>query len=186
MKKTILAAALIAANVASVAEAAVFDFAGTFQMRDPTGALMQNDTTLTGTMDLDMGTGAATASIVSTMPFFGSMWTAHDITMQMTGPATAAGDMMFDWGATTNIHVTVDFGVTMNGDGSIDFVTLDGPSADGIAGNPMDNGPFPGFNAAFLGTATPQEVAAVPVPAAVWLFGSGLLGLVGVARRKAA
>jgi hypothetical protein len=27
---------------------------------------------------------------------------------------------------------------------------------------------------------------AVPVPAAVWLFGSGLLGLVGVARRKAA
>lgn len=27
-------------------------------------------------------------------------------------------------------------------------------------------------------------VAAVPVPAAVWLFGSGLLGLVGIARRK--
>jgi hypothetical protein len=25
----------------------------------------------------------------------------------------------------------------------------------------------------------------VPLPAAVWLFGSGLLGLVGVARRKA-
>ena len=30
-------------------------------------------------------------------------------------------------------------------------------------------------------TATP---AAVPVPAAVWLFGSGLAGLVGVARRR--
>ncbi len=28
-------------------------------------------------------------------------------------------------------------------------------------------------------------VSAVPVPAAVWLFGSGLLGLVGVARRSA-
>jgi hypothetical protein len=26
----------------------------------------------------------------------------------------------------------------------------------------------------------------VPVPAAVWLFGSGLLGLVGIARRKSA
>jgi len=28
-------------------------------------------------------------------------------------------------------------------------------------------------------------VSSVPVPAAVWLFGSGLLGLVGIARRKA-
>lgn len=30
------------------------------------------------------------------------------------------------------------------------------------------------------------NVSTVPVPAAVWLFGSGLLGLMGIARRKAA
>ena len=29
-----------------------------------------------------------------------------------------------------------------------------------------------------------MEISAVPVPAAVWLFGSGLIGLVGFARRK--
>jgi len=29
-----------------------------------------------------------------------------------------------------------------------------------------------------------QDLSAVPIPAAVWLFGSGLLGLVGMARRK--
>jgi len=29
-------------------------------------------------------------------------------------------------------------------------------------------------------------VSAVPVPAAFWLFGSGLIGLVGFARRKKA
>lgn len=29
------------------------------------------------------------------------------------------------------------------------------------------------------------EVTVVPVPAAVWLFGSGLIGLIGIARRKA-
>ncbi len=28
------------------------------------------------------------------------------------------------------------------------------------------------------------DVSAVPVPAAVWLFGSGLIGLLGLARRK--
>ena len=30
------------------------------------------------------------------------------------------------------------------------------------------------------------EVSAVPLPAAIWLFGSGLLGLISVARRKVA
>jgi len=30
------------------------------------------------------------------------------------------------------------------------------------------------------------QLAAVPIPAAVWLFGSGLIGLIGVARRKKA
>lgn len=30
------------------------------------------------------------------------------------------------------------------------------------------------------------EVSAVPVPSAVWLFGSGLIGLIGIARKKAA
>lgn len=34
------------------------------------------------------------------------------------------------------------------------------------------------------GVVTAAPVAAVPVPAAAWLLGSGLLGLVGVARRK--
>jgi hypothetical protein len=31
-----------------------------------------------------------------------------------------------------------------------------------------------------------SQTTAVPIPAAVWLFGSGLVGIVGVARRKAA
>ncbi len=34
------------------------------------------------------------------------------------------------------------------------------------------------------GSQCALDVSAVPVPAAVWLFGSGLIGLVGIARRK--
>ena len=49
------------------------------------------------------------------------------------------------------------------------------------------NGPFLGA-AKFQSTGEFGEqsdwVGAVPVPATVWLFGSGLLGLVGIARRK--
>lgn len=36
------------------------------------------------------------------------------------------------------------------------------------------------------GSVLSVDAAIVPVPAAVWLFGSGLLGLVGIARRKKA
>ncbi len=40
-------------------------------------------------------------------------------------------------------------------------------------------------NKMFYGWAVQSgDVSAVPVPAAAWLFGSGLLGLIGVARRK--
>ena len=59
----------------------------------------------------------------------------------------------------------------------------------GIGGNPMQDGPFgnnyANFDAQEL-TITSYTPSAIPVPAAVWLFGSGLLGLVGVARRKKA
>lgn len=39
---------------------------------------------------------------------------------------------------------------------------------------------------AFAWAVHTGDVSAVPVPAAIWLFGSGLLGLVGIARRKKA
>jgi hypothetical protein len=67
------------------------------------------------------------------------------------------------------------------------MASVDG-NGDGIMGIPMPGGgPFPGFNANFSAnlTASPNPTTApIPVPAAVWLFGSGLLGLVGIARRK--
>jgi hypothetical protein len=59
----------------------------------------------------------------------------------------------------------------------------------GVGGSPMLSGPFPGYNANFDVdtihiTSVVPDSQPVPVPAAVWLFGSGLLGLVGIARRK--
>ena len=70
-------------------------------------------------------------------------------------------------------------GLTAN---DFNFFGTPGPGA----GNP---GPYLSV-ARFQDTGIDQEfsdfVGAVPVPAAVWLFGSGLLGLVGIARRRRA
>lgn len=59
-------------------------------------------------------------------------------------------------------------------------------SDDGISGVAMATDPFLAHNANFDVTemVITSVISDVPVPAAVWLFGSGLLGLVGVARRK--
>lgn len=54
--------------------------------------------------------------------------------------------------------------------------------ADTIAGSPMIDGPFPGFSASFdIGS---EGIHVVPIPATFWLFGSGLLGLIGISRHK--
>jgi len=46
--------------------------------------------------------------------------------------------------------------------------------------------PYLDYQVTFSAESLTATVSAVPVPAAVWLFGSGLLGLVGISRRKPA
>jgi hypothetical protein len=59
---------------------------------------------------------------------------------------------------------------------------------DGFAGSPMIDGPFVGLNVNFdIGSGnslTVLSVSEVPVPAAIWLFASGLMGIIGIARRR--
>ena len=127
------------------------------------------------TWDFDAGTVA----IANSTAFFGSVWTAHDTTFTDNGPdyGTTPADvnMLFDWSASTDIPVTIAWDVTATGNAagdtgavSVVYTTITAASGD-----------FPGFHPAFNGSLTK-----VPVPAAVWLFGSGLVGLVGVARRR--
>ena len=71
---------------------------------------------------------------------------------------------------------------------SIDFVAIPPPGSStldifaGAHGDWQDGAGQSILNVNYVGAQV--NVNAVPVPAAVWLFGSGLIGLVGIARRK--
>jgi hypothetical protein len=89
-----------------------------------------------------------------------------------TGDASAEAsvDLFDDVGAFDILEIVNENSPDINTGGNFEFTLLSGLS-----------NPISGFVDTF-GEAT----AVIPVPAAVWLFGSGLLGLVGAARRKQA
>ena len=84
---------------------------------------------------------------------------------------------IFDSTAPHNIYQGLA-GAAPTLDTVFDLVSVDG-DGDGIPGLLMIDGAFIDFSANF-------SLQAVPIPPALWLFGSGLLGLVGIARRKKA
>lgn len=166
---------------------------------DLSGGFTSSDPAVTGSMTMDLGTGTGSGSLQPSVPFTHGFWTAHSIVLTAIGPGTVHADMMIDWidispntGINGPLPVTAEFGMTptapCSGMGcyavgnTFTMITLDGIVA-GVPGNPMTTGPFQGFNAAFNGTLT-VTASTVPVPAAVWLFGSGLMGLLGLARRR--
>ena len=71
-----------------------------------------------------------------------------------------------DW---FRLAISTDAGTSWSGDTSIIFL-----GANSYTVNFSD------------GSVLEVDVKVIPVPAAVWLFGSGLLGLVGITRRKKA
>ncbi len=93
--------------------------------------------------------------------------------------APVLGDVPFTGGSSTGLDYYLDTLVD-NGDGTFGFIIKwtakikQGSTFDSNISRWRLEGTFD----------TNAATSAVPVPAAVWLFGSGLLGLVGVARRK--
>jgi hypothetical protein len=141
---------------------------------------------------------SATGVMNSIQPFFGQPWTATQqkwfdthsspltwsggfsagissftYTFHLTGNQVAAG-VFFDWNASTSIPMLTIYDCPVTGGGACTGNSL-----------PVVSGPFPGAQFNFNGvTADDFPVSGVPVPAAVWLMGSGLIGLISLARRK--
>jgi len=200
MKKSTLAVSLALILGSTVASAATMT-SGTFTMLSSGGNPVGTFPDVTGNI------GGGTWAVASTSAFFGNVWTAHSgttfgpgtytidtveggvYTNVTVGTGQVGGHILFDWNTAANIDVVNVWDVSTAG-GVTTYTSTDVCSGnagaggactgDGVRGLAMIDGAFPGFNANF------DFTTAVPVPAAVWLFGSGLLGLVGVARRKKA
>jgi len=95
------------------------------------------------------------------------------------GFSPSGGFLLAD-GAGSTLMATLTF--TAIADGSAAFTIADDLATFGGYAN-LVGAPI---SVANIGTSVTIGTAVVPVPAAVWLFGSGLLGLVGVARRRTA
>jgi hypothetical protein len=144
--------------------------------------------------------GIPVSIVMDAAGFFGAVAGGLTTSDNLSGGGVvgATEGFLFDFG---KFSYTLPMGPTLLGTTTFNTTNIGSPglgdnpsgtlplSDDGIGGSPMPAGPFPGFNANFdILTAHITNVdtggPAVPVPAAVWLFGSGLLGLVGVARRR--
>ena len=72
--------------------------------------------------------------------------------------------------------------VVLGGVGNPDFSTAGSPIRFGYV--TRNGGSNTGRTLQSIGGVDNWSVTVVPIPAAVWLFGSGLIGLIGIARRK--
>ena len=79
---------------------------------------------------------------------------------------------------TASLGTTAEFELALYDSTSLTFTLMSGFTKQ------LDNAYLVSFGN-ISGVVQGVDLQPIPVPAAVWLFGSGLLGLVGVARRRA-
>lgn len=154
------------------------------------------DFTLQGTVDsADAGNifNVVVGSNITATGSFDNSLLAGGIEGAVTGTLITVGDLTFD----NNMDTGGGALITLNSNGTLNDFTY--TAREGQLGALADfDSFFTGFTGAntvkkgggttytIAGTWGALNVTTVPVPAAVWLFGSGLIGLAGVARRKAA
>ena len=181
--KTLLAVSVLAAAGAANA-ATVATWTNDVAM---TGSTSFTSTTGTESAVLDSaGTLTITAPSETTM-FFGNPAVISNITYVFSGNLvgstfTVTGGTVQKLGGCTGAAAATVCGPLV-------FPTLDTLAASGVitvgAGGTI-NSSFTAFGvvSSLTHTMGAADAPAVPVPAAAWLFGSGLLGLAGTARRR--
>lgn len=106
--------------------------------------------------------------------------------LHVTVSGSLDGTLLYSQTITVDTYGPTWFAFNYVGIDSLSFTSFGGTNA-GLIGADGSGGTVIGDGTQFaMDNFTFTQAAPVPVPAAAWLFGSGLVGLIGVARRKAA
>jgi len=129
------------------------------------GVLSQSFTTVIGNtylLDFDYGVfSAPNIAIPNT----------QNLRVELIGDSTLLSQILTDTGSNPNVFTTYSFGFTADSiSTTLSFTDLTTLSQSASTDFVIDN----------------ISVSPVPVPAAAWLFASGLLGLISIAKRKKA
>ena len=210
-KKHILPAAmLLAATVPAQASTVTFDYTASFGQTSPDGPSPW------ATAVIDDGNTAGSATLTFTVAGTVGLADVTEMYFNLDPLLDPTALSIVQGLGTVPSAVSIETGVDAfqaDGDGKYDIfinmptggdrleagevVTFDITGIASLTANDFNFWAAPGGgNGPFLSATKWQDtgfdqqdsdwVGAVPVPAAVWLFGSGLLGLVGIARRKKA
>ena len=151
-------------------------------------ALINGSLAIGGAYDATGGADLSNATLL-TLDTVGANGASGDIALFVDGttPAGTGGSVSLDAFSPVNSFVTIggwqlDLTSLTIDDQTAGVLNLSG--AGRLSGNGFDvTDATWSFSSQSL-TSYSMTVTAVPVPAAVWLFGSGLIGLAGIARRK--
>ena len=146
-------------------------------------------------MDFTVPSSASTANAFS-IQLNGSYTGSH--TMELLDGASFLGSSTRISSGAVSHYFEESAGILPISDAVIvDFTSIADGTIDLVARLSIDSGEFtPSAYSAFfwnyddqgnptnVGSIAPTSISIIPIPAAVWLFGSGLLGLAGIARRR--
>jgi hypothetical protein len=207
VKKLRLLGAVCAFLISTSVQAVVYDISGSFEQLAPDGSHTWGGWAdgVSGTYDDETGSISIFLDDLwgfYNIPIVGEVITAPgsysweaclpDGSIKCTAPAPITADIstgqwgmhgLYEWTTTPNIDLVNVWDMSVDVDGVITLSVVDS-DGDGVLGVAEVDGPFidnlgDGFSIVLDMTLTP-----VPIPAAVWLFSTGFLGLIGVARRK--
>jgi hypothetical protein len=203
--KIIIFVSLVLMSITGQLSAATFDFtpydspANSLILRDASNTIVFESAIVNGSFYYDTDLGTSSGSINAPDAFAPTDIYLHDLQITETSYGSLFMSALLDGYGVTNINVAaelvIDFSTDLLSDTTLFTLSTLDTDRDGVAGIMINNPLGLDFNGLSLDINGSMSLLAavenspyptyVPVPAAIWLFASGLISLIGFSRYRA-